>query len=121
MKEKIEYTEENAYNLLYRLIRVFPFKIEVDESLLNYYRDYRVIESMAKKLWFAYIFDQMNKKSYDIELKRYNRYNFDEYIKLMGWITERIITHLNNIEIKPKKKIGKTFSSTRFWQIMKLK
>ena len=50
MKEKIVYTDENAYNLLRRLIRVFPFKIQVDESLLNYKGDYSLIDSTAKSL-----------------------------------------------------------------------
>jgi len=104
MKEKIVYNDENAFNLLSRLIRVFPFKIQVDESLLNYYRNYDVIDSMAKRMWFAYVFDNMNKKSYDIGLVRYDRYDIKDYLNLMGWITERIIMHLNKIERKPKKK-----------------
>ncbi|MGB5910963.1 MAG: hypothetical protein WBH31_07220 [Promethearchaeia archaeon] len=108
MKEKIIFTEENAYNLLYRVIRVFPFKVEVDESLLNYYRQYNVIELMAKRMWFAYIFDEINKKSYDIRLKRYPRYNFEVYINLMRAITDRTIDNLHNIPIKPKRNIYQT-------------
>ncbi len=105
MKEKIVYTDENAFNLLSRLIRVFPFKIQVDENLLNYKGNYNLIDSTAKRMWFDYIFDNMNKKSYDIGLVCYDRYNFKDFMALMGWITDRIISHLDNIERKPKKGI----------------
>lgn len=105
MKEKIIYNDENAFNLLNRLIRVFPFGIQVDESLLNYYRNYDIPDSIAKRMWFAYIFGDMNKKSYDIGLIRHDRYNINKYLNLMGLITERIIEHLNNIERKSIKKV----------------
>ena len=105
MKEKIVYTEENAFNLLSRLIRVFPFKVQVDENLLNYYRNFTVIDSMAKRMWFAYVFDSMNKKSYEIGLNRFDHCNFQDYMNLMGWITEIIINRLKKIEKKPKNEL----------------
>jgi len=106
MKEKVQFDERNAFNLFYRLIRVFSFSIQIRENELNYTRlRSDVANRMAYRIWFSYVFDELDKNSYSFGLNLYSHYDIETYNRLMRYIVDRLVNHLHNIEKKPKKQI----------------
>ena len=106
MKEKARFDEENAFNLLHRLIRVFPFSIQVRETEFESFRVYsKAANQMAYYFWFSHVFDELDKRGYNIGLKLYRHYNIDTYKQLMEIITNKITNSLSNTIKKPKKKV----------------
>lgn len=104
IKERIQYDDQNAFNLLNRLFRVFPFSIQINERQFNAIRiQTRTANSMAHYLWFGHIFDELDKKGFAFGLTLYRHYDIETYNNLMKIIVNRIVDSLNTINRKPKK------------------
>lgn len=119
MKEKaIEKDLQRGYELLYRLFRLFPFKLSVNEDSVNRYRKLG-IHYMINRFWIGVVFDELDKQGYMIPFESYELTHLKEDLSIL---TEKIFNYLSKIEKNPKKDIylmNREFLSLRlFFKIL---
>lgn len=104
MKEVIQYDKRNALSLLNRLLRIYPFSIQTTEGNYNSFRYHSDNpKNMATYFWLGHVFNDLDKKGFNIGLGLYNRCNVETYNQLMESITLKIKISLNTINKEPKK------------------
>lgn len=106
MKEIIQYDKRNALSLLNRLLRIYPFSYQTNEGIYNSFRYHSDnTNNMATYFWIGHVFNDLDKKGFNIDLGINNRCNVETYNQLMKSITVRIKYSLNNINKEPKKEV----------------
>ncbi|MFX0135516.1 MAG: hypothetical protein ACFFDN_17865 [Candidatus Hodarchaeota archaeon] len=102
MKEIPISDERDGINLFERLIRVFPFSIDIVEKELDYYcNNSDLSNQLAYWLWFSFVFNELNRQGYKINLEQYDHYDIHDYKRLMKRITDKMIICLKNINKNP--------------------
>ncbi len=120
MKEKaVEPDALRGFNLLLRLIRLFPYKISTFEHNLNKYRVVR-IQKEWNSFWVSIVFDRLDSAGYTIpfDFPYHPRYDMEAFYENSRIITKTIFEFLEKIELKPKKDtyyMTREFSSLRLF------
>lgn len=118
MKEKIVKPDpQRGIELLFRLLRLYPFDISIGEQRLNSLRNQN-LSTIMKNLWFSQIFDLLDQRGYQLfppYSDKYFRYNINDYYRFINDLTRKLMECLHNVNKKPKDDI---YLKTRDFMIL---
>ena len=109
MKEqRVKPDSQRGKELLSRVLRLYPFDIQINEHKLNEKRS-QFIPDILRIFWITGVFDKLDKQGYQIVTpfsSQYVRLNINQYyLFIKAFIFSKIINFLHNIEKKPKDDI----------------
>lgn len=107
MKEKaIKIDLLKGFNLLSRILRLFPYEKGIPEMYLNQERK-SSISRVWKLFWEGYVFDTLDKEGYYIQFDfRYHRdYDINTFNQDILSITKKVFEYLEQIETHPRNNI----------------
>lgn len=106
MKEKIIKPDlHRGFELIYRLLRLFPFDSDINEQELNSYR-FPSIARIIKTMWFTRIFDYLDQNGYQLFPPYSGRpigNHIENYYKFINEISIKVVESLENVNKEPKK------------------
>ncbi len=120
MKEKaVEPDALRGIDLLSRLIRLFPYKINTLEQNLNKIRG-STIQKLWDNFWVSIVFDRLDSQGYYIPFSFpfHTIYNTESFYEDSNIVTKTIFKYLKKFELKPKNDIyymTREFISLRFF------
>lgn len=108
MKEKIVKPDpQRGIELLFRLLRLYPFDISVSEQRLNSLRK-QFLPEIMKNLWFSRVFEFLDQEGYQIfppYIDKYIRYSINDYYIFINDLASRLVECLQKVNKKPKDDI----------------
>lgn len=118
MKEKIVKPDpQRGIELLSRLLRLYPFDINISENWLNSLRETNLPRIM-KNLWFSRVFDLLDQRGYQLfppYSDKFFRCRLGEYYRFINDLNKKLMECLHNINKKPKDDI---YLKTRDFMIL---
>lgn len=107
MKEKaVKIDLLKGFNLLYRVLRLYPYEKGIPEKYLNQERK-SYISRVWNIVWEGYIFDHLDEKGYNIQFdfRHHYGYDIDTFNQDILSITKKVFEYLEQIEKLPRNDI----------------
>ena len=118
MKEEIIKPDpQRGVELLSRLLRLYPFDININEQWINSLR-FQDLPIIMKNFWFSKVFDYLDQNGYQLfppYSDRSSRYTTEEYYGFINILINKLIECLNNVNKNPK---AGTYFKTRNFMIL---